>query len=422
MELDGFFSAISDGFILTDLVGNVIYMNPAASCLLSAPENYKGRAFTDMCNLINVNTGEPFHAPIDEALKNMKSMGLAKNIGIIKNKKIIYLSATVSPVIQKGETIGVSLFLRDVTHLRELEIKVEKEKERAEEASRIKGEFLANMSHEIRTPINGFIGMVDLTLRSHLTTPQRDNLLSAKTCANDLLQIINDILDYSKLENNKMQVELLNTDLHDLLSGVERVHSRIAAQKGLLFVKADRTNLPQYVKGDPLRLRQILNNLLTNALKFTEEGAVAISVRLRNRGEFNCARTLESVAEPYKPALANAQKVIEFAVLDSGLGISSENRQKLFKPFSQVDGSTTRKFGGTGLGLRIVKELVALMGGVVKVSSVPNLGSCFYFFIPYIEVDLNEAATTPVKPAKRVFDTKDVPRLLAMCKERLMSK
>lgn len=402
MELDGFFLSLSDGFILTDISMNVVYMNRAAKEILLAPKNVNGAPFKDVCKLINLNTDEPFDPHIERAVSEKKSFGLAKNIGVKHNNKYIYLSATISPVIENNEVIGASVFLRDVTRIRELELKLEAAYEQTKEASRAKGEFLANMSHEIRTPLNGVVGMIDLTLRSSLSNAQRENLLSAKTCANDLLQIINDILDYSKLENNKMTVESLNIDLYELLSTVERVHSRTAKNKGLFFVKADRTNLPQYIKGDPLRLRQILNNLLTNAIKFTAEGSIELSARLRERRN---------------------KKFLEFAVSDTGIGIDFNGRQKLFKAFSQVDGSTTRKYGGTGLGLRIVKELVALMDGFVEVSSVPKKGSCFYFCIPYIKANFDEELLPRETPKKEMLSlgNKDISKLLQMCKNRLMS-
>ena len=400
-ELDGFFSNLSDGFILTDTLMNVVYMNSAAKEILIAPNDANGAPFKDICKLINLNTDEPFDPHIETAINEKKSIGLAKNIGVKHNEKYTYLSATISPVIKNNEVIGASVFLRDVTRIRELELKLESAYEQTKEASRAKGEFLANMSHEIRTPLNGVVGMIDLTLRSSLSNAQRENLLSAKTCANDLLQIINDILDYSKLENNKMTVECLNLDLYELLATVENVHSRTAKSKGLFFVKADKHNLPQYIKGDPLRLRQILNNLLTNAIKFTSEGSIELSARLRER---------------------NNKKFLEFAVSDTGIGIDFEGRQKLFKAFSQVDGSTTRKYGGTGLGLRIVKELVALMDGFVEVSSVPAKGSCFYFCIPFIEANFDEESPPETsKKEKLSLGKNDISKLLQMCKDRLMS-
>ena len=394
MDFEGFFSCISDGIILTDTEGKIVYMNTAAKDLLKSEDNYRGRLFNEVCPLCNFVTGESFTAPIDEVLEAKKSLGFAKNVGLRLNGKEIYLSATISPVFENGALTGVSIILRDITRIRLLELQ-------AEEASRVKGEFLANMSHEVRTPINGFLGMVELTLRTKLTRDQRENLISAKTCATDLLQIINDILDYSKLENHKMQVEKINLDLPALLDQVERVHSRVAKDKGVCFVKSDKHKLPSIIKGDPLRLRQILNNLLTNAIKFTESGAIAL----------NC-RKIERNGAPF----------LRFYVTDSGIGMDYAGMKKLFKAFSQVDGSTTRKFGGTGLGLRIVKELVGLMEGEVGVASNLGRGSLFYFTIPLIEGSDDEEIFTPQptdKKDKLSFEKKDITSLLDMCKKRL---
>ncbi|MBR3623116.1 MAG: hypothetical protein IKN43_07200 [Selenomonadaceae bacterium] len=182
---------------------------------------------------------------------------------------------------------------------------------------------------------------------------------------------------------------------------MERVHSRVAKNKGVYFVKSDKRALPTTIKGDPLRLRQILNNLLTNAVKFTESGAIAL----------NCRKTKR-----------NGREFLRFCVTDSGIGMDFQGMQKLFKAFSQVDGSTTRKFGGTGLGLRIVKELVGLMEGNVGVASTLGKGSLFYFTIPLIEGSEDEEIFTPQpadKKDKLSFEKKDITSLLDMCKKRL---
>ena len=206
--------------------------------------------------------------------------------------------------------------------------------------------------------------MITLTLRTGLNPEQRENLQAAKQCSEDLLKIINDILDYAKLENGKMTIEHIDLDLHGLLHRVAAVHANLAEGKGLRFMGPDCTNLPHYIKGDPLRLRQILHNLLTNAIKFTSAGTITLGCTIARRG----IRTM-----------------LEFYVEDTGIGMSREEQERLFKPFSQVDGSTTRKFGGTGLGLTIVKELVTAMYGEIHVMSSPGVGSRFTFVIPLKE-------------------------------------
>ncbi len=263
----------------------------------------------------------------------------------------IFVSKTRRPLMQK-----IVLSLVDITDRKQREDELEQARRDAEAESAAKGQFLANMSHEIRTPINGMVGMIELTLRTELTQDQRENLESAKQCSNYLLRIINDILDFSKLENRAMQLEQNRFDLLELLQGVIFVHGKSAAGKGLYLQEMLADDLPRYIRGDALRLRQILHNLLGNALKFTSEGGVVLQV---------------------EKAVREKMPILKFVVEDTGIGMKPEDTKKLFRPFSQVDGSMTRRFGGTGLGLMIVKELVEAMGGEVGVTSKPGMGSKF---------------------------------------------
>ena len=251
----------------------------------------------------------------------------------------------------------------NISKRKQKEHELQEARRHAEVASTTKTQFLANMSHEIRTPINGMSGMMDLTLKTSLTDEQRENLTAAKQCSEDLLRIINDILDYAKLENGRMRLENIDLDLHELLDRVSNLYGQTAENKGLTFTRPNVNGLPRFVRGDPLRIRQILHNLLTNALKFTMEGGITLGAYVYDRGQ-----------QPY----------LEFYVEDTGIGMTMEEQAKLFKPFSQVDGSTTRRFGGTGLGLMIVKELVSSMGGEIGVSSRQNNGSRFTVLIPLV--------------------------------------
>ena len=272
----------------------------------------------------------------------------------------VWLQFFLTQVWKENEK-QIVLTMIDISRRKQREKELMEARRMAEAASNTKTQFLANMSHEIRTPINGMTGMINLTLRTELNPEQRENLQAAKQCSEDLLKIINDILDYAKLENGKMTIEHIDLDLHGLLHRVAAVHANLAEGKGLKFMGPDCTNLPHYIKGDPLRLRQILHNLLTNAIKFTSAGTIALGCTIARRG----IRTM-----------------LEFYVEDTGIGMSREEQERLFKPFSQVDGSTTRKFGGTGLGLTIVKELVTAMYGEIHVMSSPGVGSRFTFVIP----------------------------------------
>jgi len=233
-------------------------------------------------------------------------------------------------------------------------------KESAEAASSAKSIFLANMSHEIRTPLNGIIGINQLLIESGLSDAQRKYAELAKTSADTLLAIINDILDFSKIEAGKLEVDAINVDLHETLRQTIAMLAMRADAKALALTLRIDPDVPAYVHVDPVRLRQVVMNLVNNAVKFTERGGVTVRVGVEHRG----------------PA---PRCVLRFAVTDTGIGISHDRLGKLFQPFSQVDASTTRKYGGTGLGLAICRQLVQMMGGTIGVQSLEGQGTTFHF-------------------------------------------
>ncbi len=260
---------------------------------------------------------------------------------------------------------------RDITERKQAELlilesqhKLVKAKEDAETANRAKSEFLANMSHEIRTPINGITGMIDLTLMSDLSKEQNKNLIAAKNCADSLLRIINDILDFSKLESGKFKIVNDNFNMDAILNEIYKIHRVRATEKGLSLTYNIKSDIPLSLYGDFRRLQQVLNNLVNNAIKFTNTGSITIEVRETDRK-------------------ADISYLL-FSVRDTGIGISAENLDKLFKSFSQIDSSFTRKYGGSGLGLIISRQLVQMMGGHMWVESNEGSGSLFSFILPFL--------------------------------------
>jgi PAS domain S-box-containing protein len=278
-----------------------------------------------------------------------------------KDGRLLWTETSARLMRQHGNPIGFLAITRDISQRKELEDRLREARDTAEANTRAKSAFLANMSHEIRTPMNGVIGMSNLLLQTPLSDEQRDFSETIRNSAESLLIILNDILDFSKIEAGKLQFDSVDFELRQMVEDSLELMASRASSKGLELVSFIPQDLTNCVRGDPGRIRQVLLNLLGNAIKFTEKGEVVLSVS----AEKETAKELH----------------LRFEITDTGIGISSEVQATLFQPFRQADSSTTRKFGGTGLGLVISKQIVELMQGQIGVASTPGRGAAFWFTI-----------------------------------------
>ncbi len=259
----------------------------------------------------------------------------------------------------QNNVIGSVGIMQDITEQKKVQKMVLQAKQEAEKANSAKSLFLANMSHEVRTPMNTIMGMMDLTLETPLSDEQKENLQTAKDAADNLLSLLNDILDLSRVEAGKIILEYIELSIRNIVQSVVKGMSILAAKKNVELIWEVDPHVPEFVAGDPIRIRQILVNLINNAIKFTFKGKITTKIRLNFMNEHECE--------------------LQFSVEDEGIGIPKDKQSNLFSVFTQVDESTTRRFGGTGLGLAICKRLVEMMGGGIWLESEEMKGSTFYF-------------------------------------------
>jgi PAS domain S-box-containing protein len=321
----------------------------------------------------------PFFEDEQRVIRSGKAEVNREEEGMDSHGNVSQVMTTQVPLRDKnGRVTGLVGIGRDITHLKKVQEEMQKAREAAEAASRAKSEFLANMSHEIRTPLNGVMGMTDLALDTELTAEQREYLETVKMSGDSLLTVINDILDFSKIEAGKIDLEALDFHLRESLETTLKTLAMRADEKGLELLCEVAPEVPEVVRGDSSRLRQIVVNLVGNAIKFTDTGEIEVKVQLEAREGTDC--------------------ICRFTVADTGIGIPESKRESIFEPFSQADTSTTRKYGGTGLGLTISTRLVQMMGGKIWVESEVGRGSQFHFTVRLGGTDAKEIKLGTIAP------------------------
>jgi len=366
-----------EGLFVQDASGRLIYWNPALERILGfAPAQLEGAVVHD---LIHSHAHDGGHVPLERCpirLTTLRGETYYSESECFQTVSGVLLpvEVTCAPVMQKGRIEGSITVFRDMTQRLQMQKAQEEARLAAERNAQMKSSFLANMSHEIRTPMNGVMGMLDLALETPLNAEQREYLQIAQRSGEMLLALLNDILDVSKVDAGHLELERIGFDLQESLEHTAKLMAARAHQKQLELILEIEPGLPRQVVGDSLRLRQVLLNLLGNAIKFTEQGEVALSL----------SRSPESAT------------ALRFAVRDTGIGIATEAQPLIFDAFRQADESTTRKYGGTGLGLSLSRRLVELMGGEIRLESEPGHGSRFFFDLelpPQQGADLQRSAS-----------------------------
>ena len=362
-------SSTDNAVVITAPDGRVEWVNESFTRITGRGlDEVTGRPFDE---LLSSPDSDP-HAVERVAAAFARHEGIATDVvHVARSGRRYHVHLQAQPLRnERGELENFIVMETDVTSRVEVEQQLRRAKSEADSASRAKSDFLASMSHEIRTPMNGVIGMTSLLNETSLTPEQRDYVQTIRTSGDALLSIINEILDFSKIESGKMELEQHPFELAQCVEEALDIFALQAASKGIELAYAIEPTVPPWITGDITRLRQILVNLVNNAVKFTSRGSITLEVGLRG-----------------KPAAAGGPVLLEFTVADTGIGIPPDRLGALFKPFSQVDSSTTRKYGGTGLGLAICSRLVQLMGGEISVESEPERGSRFRFSISALPAD-----------------------------------
>ena len=351
--------SIAEGICVVETAGKITYLNSSAAKMFGGEiSDLVGRNYEEILFQRDDET-ENLTCPIRFVLSEGEISHVNTETFSRRTGASFLVEYICVPLVENERIVGAVITFQDITERREIETAIAQARDSALETANTKAAFLANMSHEIRTPLNGIIGTANLLLDSDLNQEQHHYAAMLKTSADSLLEIVNDILDFSKIEAGKRELEEIDFDLRQVVENAVNFFAILARKKDLQISFEIAENVPTKLHGDSNQLRQILNNLISNAVKFTETGEIAVQISNQEENQ--------------------TQVLLHFTVSDTGIGIDEAAQKKLFQPFMQADVSTTRKFGGTGLGLAICKQIVGLMQGEIGVESEPNKGSRFWF-------------------------------------------
>jgi PAS domain S-box-containing protein len=377
------FENMQDAYMLSKLDGTILLVNPALARMLG---------YARESDLVGKNTArDVFMHAADRAGLREKLM----EAGQVTAYEATFKRADGTPVVVEGNVrlvrdargapVGLEGMIRDMTAHHQIRADLVAAREAAEIATHGKSQFLANVSHEIRTPLNAIVGLGHLLLSTELPPKQRDYVGKIHASARILLRTVDDVLDFSKIEAGKLELERTSFRLDEVLADLGSILAVQADAKGISFVVTVAKDVPRSLIGDPLRLGQVLTNLVGNAVKFTERGGVTLRVTLASRDD--------------------GEARLRFAVEDTGVGMTPPQLARIFEPFTQADGSTTRRFGGTGLGLTICRQVVETMGGELAATSVPGSGSTFTFEIPFRVSAAEVASADATRPGESFLAT-----------------
>ncbi|MDG1959375.1 MAG: ATP-binding protein [Candidatus Binatia bacterium] len=374
-----------DAVVIADDMGNIVEWNDQAHAIFGwSREEVVGRRLAD--TIIPARYREAHGA----GMARLRSGSAPRVVGSRIEIEALHQTGREFPIeltitrSSLSASVQFTAFLRDISERRSAERTQVRAREAAEEADRLKSEFLATISHEIRTPLNGIFGMTEMALEATDDGERRDFLNRSQSCAETLIALVGDVLDFSRFESGQIELEKISFDIRRLAEGVIDTFAVQASAKGVELILAANADVPQFIVGDPTRFRQVLLNLIGNAVKFTHSGHVALDIKVSDAtGADDSAR-------------------LRVSVEDSGIGMAKEDMGIIFDVFRQADASTTRQFGGVGLGLAISQRLVVMMGAEIQVKSVLGKGSRFSFELPLVEGDAEIAMDLEVPSAGRL--------------------